>query len=270
MSSNSPDMNRQTIFGEIDEEVKPEINNAPTIIGLSNKTINIGDDFDPLQDVTANDKEDGDLTDKIVVEGNVDTNKQGKYTLKYSVSDSKGETTTKNRIITVEEKITTPEPEINEAPILNGVIDKTINIGDKFNSLEGITANDKEDGDLTDKIVVEGNVDTNKVGKYKLTYSVSDSKGETVNKNRTITVEESITGEPEDPKSDFGVGQGIEWPSQVNSPYADMTRWNSGEFSNNGALNLKKIAEDTGVKFFNLGFIQATSGISNGKVNWGL
>ncbi|WP_074432723.1 glycosyl hydrolase family 18 protein [Clostridium ihumii] len=269
MSSNSPDMNRQTIFGEVDEEVKPEINNAPIIIGLSNKTINIGDDFDPLHDVTANDKEDGDLTDKIVVEGNVDTNKQGKYTLKYSVSDSKGETTTKNRIITVEEKTTTPEPEINEAPILKGVIDKTINIGDKFDSLEGITANDKEDGDLTDKIVVEGNVDTNKVGKYKLTYSVSDSKGETVNRNRTITVEESITGEPEDPKSDFGVGQGIEWPSQVNSPYADMTRWNSGEFSNNGALNLKKIAEDTGVKFFNLGFIQSTSGISNGKVNWG-
>lgn len=37
----------------------------------------------------------------------------------------------------------------------------------------------------------------------------------------------------------------------------------------NGALNLKKISEDTGVKLFNLGFIQATSGVTDGKVNWG-
>lgn len=68
----------------------------------------------------------------------------------------------------------------------------------------------------------------------------------------------------------FGVGQGIEWPSQVYSPYVDMVSWiNNPDYSNNGTVNLKKIYEDTGVKFFNLGFIQGTSGVQNGKVNWG-
>ncbi|WP_194191255.1 immunoglobulin-like domain-containing protein [Clostridium chrysemydis] len=68
----------------------------------------------------------------------------------------------------------------------------------------------------------------------------------------------------------FGVGQGIEWPSQVYSPYVDMVAWiNNPDYSNNGTVNLKKIYEETGVKFFNLGFIQGTSGITNGKVNWG-
>lgn len=70
-------------------------------------------------------------------------------------------------------------------------------------------------------------------------------------------------------QSKFGVGQGITWPVQVNAPFVDMTLWNTGDFSVNGAINLKKISQDTGVKFFNLGFIQATGGITNGKVNWG-
>lgn len=69
---------------------------------------------------------------------------------------------------------------------------------------------------------------------------------------------------------DFGVGQGIVWPNQVNSPYIDMVAWTSNpKYSNNGAANLSQISIDTGVKFFNLGFIQASGdGIKDGKVNW--
>ncbi|MGL5714612.1 MAG: glycosyl hydrolase family 18 protein [Paraclostridium sp.] len=268
MSTNSPDIAKQTIFGETGEGENPEVNNAPTISGLSNKTIKVGDEFDALAGVTANDKEDGDLTSKIKVSGNVDTTKAGKYTLTYSVKDSKGLETTKTRTITVEEKTVTPDPETNEAPVFSGVANKTIKVGDAFDALAGVKATDKEDGDLTSKIKVSGNVDTTKAGKYELTYKVSDSKGlETVAK-RSITVEEAVVTPPTE-DSKFGVGQGIQWPSQVNAPFADMTAWNNGEFSNNGALNLKKIANETGVKFFNLGFIQSTGGVSNGKVNWG-
>ncbi|CEH32875.1 glycosyl hydrolase family 18 protein [Romboutsia lituseburensis] len=159
-------------------------------------------------------------------------------------------------------------PEVNQVPVLKGISNKTIKVGDSFNELAGVTATDKEDGDLTSKIKVSGNVDTTKVGKYELTYKVSDSKGLETVANRTITVEEAVVTPPQE-DSDFGVGQGIQWPSQVNAPFADMTAWNNGDFSNNGALNLKKISQDTGVKFFNLGFIQSTGGVSNGKVNWG-
>ncbi|MGL4796513.1 MAG: immunoglobulin-like domain-containing protein, partial [Paraclostridium sp.] len=259
---NSPEMARQTIFGE----TGPEENQAPILKGIENKSIKVGDKFDALEGVTASDKEDGDLTSKIKVSGKVDNTKVGKYELVYSVIDSQGLEITKSRVITVEEKIVNPEPEQNQAPILKGIENKTIKVGDKFDSLEGVTAIDEEDGDLTSKIKVSGKVDNLISGKYELTYSVEDSKGlETVAK-RVITVEKNSIEQPE---YDFEVGQGIEWPSQVNAPFADMTAWNNGEFSNNGALNLKKISQDTGVKFFNLGFIQSTGGVSNGKVNWG-
>ncbi|WP_106769221.1 immunoglobulin-like domain-containing protein [Paenibacillus faecalis] len=70
---------------------------------------------------------------------------------------------------------------------------------------------------------------------------------------------------------DFGVGQGIQWPKQVNAPFIDMSAWvTKPGYSNNGAPNLLKISEDTGVTFFNLGFIQPISNqIVNGKVPWG-
>lgn len=69
---------------------------------------------------------------------------------------------------------------------------------------------------------------------------------------------------------DYDVGQGIEWPQHTNVPFVDMVAWvTKSGYTNNGAMNLQKIYEDTGVKFFNLGFIQSTGGISNGKLNWG-
>ena len=71
--------------------------------------------------------------------------------------------------------------------------------------------------------------------------------------------------------NDFGVLKGIEWPKQVNSPYIDMVAWTSNpEYSNNGAADLAKISKETGVNFFNLGFIQSSGqGIKDGKVAWG-
>ncbi|MGL5693063.1 MAG: glycosyl hydrolase family 18 protein, partial [Peptostreptococcaceae bacterium] len=74
MSDNSPEMARQTIFGE----TGPEVNQAPILKGIASKTIKVGDDFDALSGVTATDKEDGDLTPKIKVSGEVDTTKAGR------------------------------------------------------------------------------------------------------------------------------------------------------------------------------------------------
>ena len=184
-------VSEQLVYGEDsttpESPEKPEVNTAPTLSGITDKTINVGDKFDPMKGVTAKDKEDGDLTSKIKVSGKVDTNKAGKYTLTYSVADSKGLETTKTRVITVKEKSVTPPAE-NTAPVLNGVKDIEIKVGDKFDPMKGITANDKEDGDLTSKIKVSGKVDTNKEGKYTLTYSVTDSQGLKAEAKRVVTV----------------------------------------------------------------------------------
>ncbi|WP_333558438.1 DUF5011 domain-containing protein [Bifidobacterium bifidum] len=60
--------------------------------------------FDPKAGAAASDEEDGDLTDKILVEGSVNTEKAGEYTLTYSVTDSEGASYTVKRVVTVKEK----------------------------------------------------------------------------------------------------------------------------------------------------------------------
>ncbi|MGL4913304.1 MAG: immunoglobulin-like domain-containing protein, partial [Romboutsia sp.] len=196
-------------FGEAAEEV----NQAPVFKGIADKTITVGDSFDALAGITATDKEDGDLTSSIKVSGKVDTNKAGTYKLTYTVADSEGLATKKTRTITVREEVT--EPEVNEAPVFAGVTDKTIKVGQIFDALAGVTATDKEDGNLTDKIEVTGKVDTSKAGKYTLTYSVTDSKGlETVAK-RTITLEsDSVDGDTYDPNTIYYGGEIVIYKGQ--------------------------------------------------------
>ena len=243
-------LSSQTIIGEA------ESNQAPVISGVGNQTITVGESFDPLAGVTATDKEDGDLTSQIKVTGKVDTAKEGNYPLTYSVTDSDGNETIAKRVITVEKKEIS-----NEKPQFFGVNNQTITVGESFDPLAGVTATDKEDGDLTGQIKVTGSVDTTKAGVYTLAYSVTDSDSNTTHQERTITVKQKAT-------VDFGVGQGIQWPAQVMAPFVDMTAYVSDrEFSNNGAPNLAEIAKQSETKFFNLGFMQAT-GVVNGRLNW--
>ena len=73
------------------------------------QNINV-DAFDPKAGAAASDEEDGDLTDKILVEGSVNTEKAGEYTLTYSVTDSEGASYTVKRVVTVREKSEPIEP----------------------------------------------------------------------------------------------------------------------------------------------------------------
>ena len=81
----------------------------------------------------------------------------------------------------------------NTLPIILGVADKQLLIGDSFSPLDGITATDKEDGDLTNKIIVSGSVDTTKAGTYTITYAVTDSKGgSTIAYSKVTVIDTSI------------------------------------------------------------------------------
>ncbi|MBY0757503.1 DUF5011 domain-containing protein, partial [Clostridium sardiniense] len=72
-----------------------EINNAP-VIKAENKTIKVGSKFDPMTEVSATDKEDGNITNKIkVIENTVNVNKPGTYKVVYEVTDSQGAKTIK-------------------------------------------------------------------------------------------------------------------------------------------------------------------------------
>lgn len=108
------------------------INSAP-VIKATDKTITVGDTFDPMADITAEDAEDGNLTTKIVVVKNtVDTKKAGKYEVTYKVTDSDGATRTKTIKVTVKEKAPAPSTDKDKTPTTpNKDKDKTTTVAPK-------------------------------------------------------------------------------------------------------------------------------------------
>lgn len=97
---------------------------------------------------------------------------------------------------------------INHIPVITAE-DKTLTVGDSFDVMAGVTALDKEDGDLTDKIeVINNTVDTSKAGTYTVTYKVTDSNGASVTKTITITVKDKNNTASKADKPDTAVKTG--------------------------------------------------------------
>lgn len=97
------------------------------------------------------------------------------------------------------------------APVLSGVEDTTILRDAAFDALDGVSALDDVDGDVTSAITVAGTVDTTTVGTYFLRYSVADEAGNTREETRYITVEvdTSTLGDDLVPNGNFDLGWAI-------------------------------------------------------------
>ncbi len=115
----------------------------------------------------------------VTTTGTVNPNAPGTYTINYSAS-ANGFTSEVTRIVIVQDTV---------APVitLNGNTPMTVGFGTVFTD-PGATASDGCAGDLTSAIVVTGSVDTNTVGFYALTYTVSDPTGHTDTKVRNVEV----------------------------------------------------------------------------------
>lgn len=89
-------------FGGLFVASKAGTDTAPPVLTVpAAKTITVGDDFDPREGATAADEGDGDVTDRIVVTGGVDTSTPGTYPLLYAVADDNGNVAQAQRVITV-------------------------------------------------------------------------------------------------------------------------------------------------------------------------
>ncbi|WP_239257047.1 immunoglobulin-like domain-containing protein [Listeria ilorinensis] len=162
-----------------ERKVTVNSNEKPTITGDKETTIKIGQDFDPMSSMKASDKEDGDLTDKIQVKGQVDTQKVGDYVLTYTVEDHQHHKAVFERTVHVVS---------NDKPVITGDKETSVKVGGTFDPMSGMQATDKEDGDLTKQLKVEGKVQTALVGDYTLTYRVSDSDENTTTFTRVVHV----------------------------------------------------------------------------------
>ena len=162
--------------------IETAIRNHPPIITIhqhpviEEKDVNT---FDPMRYVSAYDQEEGDLTSKITKAGEV-KNKAGSYAILFTVADKYGAADSKTMTVTVTKPANTP-------PILHAY-DKTIFQYDPFDYLEDVTANDREDGDLSQSITYTGQVDTSKIGEYEVLYQVQDSQKESAFKRIKVRV----------------------------------------------------------------------------------
>lgn len=64
------------------------------------------------------------------------------------------------------------------------------------------------------------------------------------------------------------------WKNHVVAPFVDLSSWvsPSNQYSLNGVPNIAKVEEDTGITYYNLGFIQPDTNKpldSNGTIRWG-
>lgn len=156
------------------------IKDEAPVINAEDKTITQGTTFEPLKDVTAEDKEEGKIEKIEVVKNDVKEKEIGEYEVTYKAVDSYKNETTKTITVTVVE---------NQKPVINAE-DKTIYLNEDFDELDGVTAEDPEDGKIEKIEVIQNNVKTDEVGKYKVIYRVKDTFGNVVEKEITVTVEE--------------------------------------------------------------------------------
>lgn len=174
-----------TLIGKYSKKgkIKVEDTTAPeiTLEGGENYNQSYATNFEE-PGVKAIDKYDGDISDKIkTTKEEIDANH---YNIKYEVEDSSGNKTEKIRKVVIVDNI---PPVID----IKGFSNMTVRLGDTYED-KGATAEDEKDGDLTDKIVTEGEVDTSKEGTYKITYKVSDSKGNEAVKERIVNVKQQL------------------------------------------------------------------------------
>ncbi|MFI3246249.1 MAG: DUF5011 domain-containing protein, partial [Ferrimonas sp.] len=106
----------------------------------------------------------------------------------------------------------------SEAPVLSGIYDVHIPVGQYFDPLAGVQAMDDFDDDLTAQIVITGQVNTFVAGEYALHYAVLDFDGNRTEQRRTVHViapspeaeqfsqTTIISGQPFDPMDGLIVG----------------------------------------------------------------
>lgn len=174
----------------------------PSFETMVNKTIPYGTTLDPMTDIRANDNIDGDITasvECIIYDsyGNeaFDVKITDIYRQMCTVSDSSGNTATKERTITVQDELI--------GAVISGVEDTTVGIGKYFDPMANLEIIDKLDGNITNEVVINiyyedpleiqvGSVDTSILRTYYIDYIIINSLNITSQLRITVDVVDDV------------------------------------------------------------------------------
>ncbi len=128
--------------------------------------------------ITATDNYDGDITANIKTE--FVKKSDSLYEIVYTIADSSGNTVTQKRELEIKDIV---------KPVISLKGYSAVYVVENRNYVEaGYTATDDADGDITKNVKVTGKVDTAVRGTYNITYTVSDSSGNTATVTRKVIV----------------------------------------------------------------------------------
>ena len=120
------------------------------------------------------------LSKKVEIKSFVDSNKLGTYEIQYSVKNKlgifKSVKTRKIKIVDNE----SPQISLTKSDII-------LPLGEKYIE-PGYSAIDNYDGDITNNVKVESNVDSTHIGEYKVIYKVKDSSNNETEVERNVEV----------------------------------------------------------------------------------
>lgn len=166
------------------------LNHKPNLV-VKDKTIEVGEQVELKSLIErADDIEDGPKLDDMVVidKGQFNNQKAGKYEIKYTLTDKGGLSVSKKAIITVNAK-----RGVIQTPPTLVLKDVSITKGTALQAKQFIeSAKDQAGNDLKDQVrlIDKGNFDSNKVGKYVLTFKVTDNIGMSTIKKVNVSVVE--------------------------------------------------------------------------------
>lgn len=169
--------------------INPDI--TPPVITLSGPDTVYMEQGDTYKDsgYVAIDNLDGNITPKVVITVAPKFNNliPNTYTFSYNVKDAAGNAAmTKKRIVIVK-----PD-KVGPKIVLYGNENDTVEVFNSYTDPGVASAYDLVDGNLLSQVVTSGTVNTNVVGVYQITYSVSDFSGNSTVKIRYVNVVDTI------------------------------------------------------------------------------
>lgn len=126
-----------------------------------------------------------DISDQVKVNGKIDYKKLGSYKITYKL---KVKYLNIDKVLIRKVKVVDKVP-----PVLEVSSDETVYLDENDTYVTpAYKANDNVDGDLTNKVKVESNLDVTKIGEYKETFTVIDSSKNASKKEIKIVVQEKF------------------------------------------------------------------------------